>query len=276
MEYSTVQYILLEADHQSDSELTFDEIQTTLQNMKISRKKSFETNSKKSGKSQDPLSNIQEDHVSLMKDKSSLNEDTGEFESYMSSLSTSDRTCTSISENDRQRLIDTLTDFSSTTATTPQTPLKVKRSRKQQLISVDRDDGEIIIQPASILNEELTSKKRTTRRRQLSSQIRVTVTNTKRIKQTKQIKRMKRRKVNVLQGKKTIDKLELSRSWNFQLLNLQPWIFVIHHPIVAIFLWIVFVQLSSFNDCACYNTISNFAIRSCKIKYWSFSKKDKR
>lgn len=214
MEYSTVQYILLEADHQSDSELTFDEIQTTLQNMKISRKKSFETNGKKSGKSQGPQSNIQEDRTLLMKDKS-LNEDTGELESYMASLSTADRTCTSISENDRQRLIDTLTDFPpSTTATTPQTPLKVKRSRKQQLISVDRDDGEIIIQPASILNEELTGKKRTTRRRQLSSHIRVTVTNTKRIKRTKQIKRTKRRKVNALQGKKAIGKLELSRSYS--------------------------------------------------------------
>lgn len=194
MERSTVQYILLEADHQSDSELTFDEIQTTLENMKISRKKSLETNGKKSGKSQDDQSSIQEDHASLMKNKSSLNEDADILESYVSSP-TIDRTCTSVLENDQQRLIDTLTDLPSTTATTPQTPLKIKRSRKQQLISVDRDDGEIIIQPASMLNEELTRKKRTTRRRQLSSQIRVAIANTKRLKRTKRIKRTKRRKV---------------------------------------------------------------------------------
>ncbi|XP_077279500.1 uncharacterized protein LOC143906959 [Temnothorax americanus] len=196
MEHSTVQYILLEADRQSDSELTFDEIQATLRNMKVSREKSLETNDEKSDNVQDDKSNIQEDCASLTKAKSSLNEDADKLESYVSSHSTRDRTRTSVSENDRQRLIDALTDLpSSTTATTPQTPLKVKRSRKQQLISVDRDDGEIIIQPASMLNEELTGKKRTARRRQLSSQIRVDVTKAKRIKRTKQIKRTKRRKV---------------------------------------------------------------------------------
>lgn len=199
VEHSTVQYILLEADHQSDSELTFDEVQATLQNIKISRKKSLlETSSKKMGNAQDDQSSIQKDCASLMRDKSPLNEDVeGELESYVSSQSTINRT--SISENDQQRLIDTLTDLSSSTmATVPQSSLKVKRSRKQQLISVDRDDGEIIIQPASMLNEELTGKKRNSRRRHMSSpSIRVAIT-TKRMKRTKRIKRTKRRKVSVL------------------------------------------------------------------------------
>lgn len=198
IEHSTVQYILLEADHQSDSELTFDEIQATLQNMKISRKKMLETSDKKSDKSQSDHSNELQKNLcdSSMKIESLLSGDTGEFESCVSPQSTTDRV--SVSESDRQRLIDTLTDSPplTTTVTTPQTSSKVKRSRKQQLVSVDRDDGEIIIQPASMLNDELTGKKRTTRRRQLSSQIRVTVANTKRIQQTKRIKR--KRKVNIL------------------------------------------------------------------------------
>jgi len=189
MEHSTVQYILLEADHESDSELTFEEIQTILQNMKISRKKSLETNDKKFDKSQDDHLSIQQNLHESSKIESFLNE-AGEFESCASPQSTIERTY-SVSENDRQRLIDTLTDSPPSTTTTSQTPLKIKRSRKQQLISVDRDDGEIIIQPASMINEESIDKKRTNRRRQLSSQIRAMV-------KRKKIKRPKRRKVNTL------------------------------------------------------------------------------
>ncbi|KYQ59991.1 hypothetical protein ALC60_00962 [Trachymyrmex zeteki] len=195
VEHSTVQYILLEADHESDSELTFDDIQMTLQNMKISREKSLETNDKKSGKLQDDYSSIQQDsRESSIKEESSFSEDT--FELYMSPQSTIDRTCVSVLEEDRQRLIDVLTDSPpSPTKIISQTPLKVKRSRKQQLISVDRDDGEIIIQPASMINDESIGKKRTTRRRRLSSQIRVAMANRKGIKGARRIKRPKRRKV---------------------------------------------------------------------------------
>ncbi|KAG5344466.1 ZN384 protein, partial [Acromyrmex heyeri] len=195
IEHSTVQYILLEADHESESELTFDDIQATLQNMKISREKSLETNDKKSDKLQDDYSSIQQDsRESSIKEESSFSEDADAFELYMSPQSTIDRTCVSVSEDDRQRLIDTLTDSPpSTTKITSQTPLKVKRSRKQQLISVDRDDGEIIIQPASMMNDESIGKKRTTRRRRLP--IRVAMVNRKGIKGTRRIKRPKRRKV---------------------------------------------------------------------------------
>lgn len=186
MEHSTVQYILLEADRQSDSELTFDEILTTLQNTKVSHKKSLETDYKKFDESHD--SSIQQDlPESLTMIETSLNEDAGEHESRVSSPINR----TSVLESDRQKLIDALTD-SPTTMITPQTPLRVKRSRKQQLVSVDRDDGEIIIQPASMMNEEITGRKRTVRRRQLASQIRVAMANSKR---TKRDKKSKRRKV---------------------------------------------------------------------------------
>ncbi|KYN12708.1 PREDICTED: uncharacterized protein LOC108767172 [Trachymyrmex cornetzi] len=195
VEHSTVQYILLEADHEPESELTFDDIQATLQNMKISSEKSLETNDKKSGKLQDDHSSIQQNsREPSIKEESSFNEDADAFELYMSPQSTIDRTCVSVSEDDRQRLIDTLTDSPpSTTKITSQTPLKVKRSRKQQLISVDRDDGEIIIQPASMMNDESIGKKRTTRRRRLP--IRVAMANRKGIKGARRIKRPKRRKV---------------------------------------------------------------------------------
>jgi len=196
IEHSTVQYILLEADYESESELTFDDIQATLQNMKISREKSLETNDKKSDKLQDDHSSIQQDsRESSIKEESSFSEDADGFELYMSPQSTIDRTCVSVSEDDRQRLIDTLTDSPpSTMKIISQTPLKVKRSRKQQLISVDRDDGEIIIQPASMMNDESIGKKRTTRRRRLP--IRVAMANRKGIKGARRIKRPKRRKVN--------------------------------------------------------------------------------
>lgn len=191
MERSTVQYILLEGDHQSDSELTFDEIQATLQNLKTSREKA----SKKGDKKFSKLRNDESISFSrdVMHDSSSIepsNEDMDELDLYMSS-----NNCGSVTEDDRQRLIDTLTDSppsTTMTTSTPQPQLKIKRSRKQQLISVNRDDAEIIIQPASMLSEEeQTNKKRGRRRRRLSTQMRVTMPNTKKIKR-------KRREVNAL------------------------------------------------------------------------------
>lgn len=180
-----MQYILLEGDHQSDSELTFDEIQATLQNLKNFRERASKKSDKKFSKLQDDESiSFSRD---VMHDSSSIeasNEDMDELDLYMSSNNRS-----SVTEDDRQRLIDTLTD-SPPLMNTPQSQLKIKRSRKQQLISVNRDDGEIIIQPASMLSEEeQTNKKRGKRRGQLSTQIRVTMPNTKRIKR-------KRREVN--------------------------------------------------------------------------------
>ncbi|XP_072763142.1 uncharacterized protein [Anoplolepis gracilipes] len=192
MERSTVQYILLEGDHQSDSELTFDEIQTTLQNLKTFRERAKKGDKKFGRLQNDESAGFPRD---VLHDSSTSiepsNEDMDELDLYMSSTNH-----VSVTEDDRQRLIDTLTDSPPSTtmiANTPQPQLKVKRSRKQQLVSVNRDDGEIIIQPASMLSEEeLTNKKRGRRRRRLSTQMRNTMPNTKRIK------RSKRREVEVI------------------------------------------------------------------------------
>lgn len=195
VERSTVQYILLENDHQSDSELTFDDIQTTLRNLKTYRERtSAKDDDRKSGKLQDDLSSSFSRH--FPRDSSTnvepSNEDMDELELYMSPPNNR----SSVTEADRQRLIATLSDSPpSATMMASTSQLKVKRSRKQQLISVNRDDGEIIIQPASMLSEEeLSEKKRGRRRRRLSStQMHVAMSSN-----TKRIKRKKRREVEVI------------------------------------------------------------------------------
>lgn len=57
LEQSTVQYILFE-DNESDSELTFDEIQTTLQNMKSERQTFSRKSFKKTIKVEDESSRL--------------------------------------------------------------------------------------------------------------------------------------------------------------------------------------------------------------------------
>jgi len=189
-----VQYIFLEGER-PESDLTFDEIQETLQNSKHARrKKSSKKNNEKF------IGNLKNDYSlnsrEILRRGSSMimNSLDEELDYYMSSQSTTSHMYTSEdkSADDRQRLIDALTD-SPPSADQPQ--LKMKRSRKQQLTSVNRDDGEIIIQPASMVGEqELTGKKRGRRRRGLASQMRVAATNTKRM-------RRKRREVSILNSK---------------------------------------------------------------------------
>jgi hypothetical protein len=189
-----VQYIFLEGER-PESDLTFDEIQETLQNSKHARrKKSSKKNNEKF------IGNLKSDYSlnsrEILRRGSSMmmNSLDEELDYYMSSQSTS-RMCTSEdkSAEDRQRLIDALTDSPPSMDCQPQ--LKMKRSRKQQLTSVNRDDGEIIIQPASMLGEqEVTGKKRGRRRRGLASQMRVAATNTKRL-------RRKRREVSILNSR---------------------------------------------------------------------------
>ncbi|XP_026826962.1 uncharacterized protein LOC105286564 isoform X2 [Ooceraea biroi] len=177
---STVQYIFLE-DDQSESELTFDDIQETLQNLKHARGKasSKKDNERLSaGNLQSSRSvNSRRDTLREPMTIESLND---ELDYYVSSQLKASK---DKSEEDRQRLIDALTDSPPSMAIAAQPQLKVKRSRKQQLTSVNRDDSEIIIQPASMLSEEeLTGKKRGRRRRGLPSQMRVAVSNAKRMK----------------------------------------------------------------------------------------------
>ncbi|KMQ90380.1 zinc finger protein 384 [Lasius niger] len=141
MERSTVQYILFEGDHQSDSELTFDEIQATLQNLKTSRERASERgDDKKSGKLQDDESSSSFPRNILHDSSTSIeqsNEDMDELDLY---LSPTNRTRVSVTEDDRQRLIDTLTDSppsTTMTASTPQPQLKVV-----EVIDLDADEEE--------------------------------------------------------------------------------------------------------------------------------------
>jgi len=186
-----VQYIFLE-DEQSESDLTFDDIQETLQNLKHARRK--KSSKKNNEKSIGNLKNYSLNSREILRESSMImNSLDEELDYYMSSQTTTGRMCAleDKSADDRQRLIDALTDSPPSIGRQPQ--LKMKRSRKQQLTSVNRDDGEIIIQPASMVGEqELTGKKRGRRRRGLASQIRVAATNTKRM-------RRKRREVSIFQ-----------------------------------------------------------------------------
>ncbi|XP_014471716.1 PREDICTED: glutamic acid-rich protein-like [Dinoponera quadriceps] len=192
MERSTVQYILFD-EEQSDSELTFDEIQRTLENLRKPRRKgsrdaSADSSERSDSKSQDDYSCIKREvlYNSSMEIDSSLEMDTIHNETQ--SLSFTPRTPSDNESDDRQRLIDTLTD---SPPSTEKAQPRLKRSRKQQLTSMNRDDGEIIIQPASLLSEEeLTGKKRGRRRRPRPPQVRIEHGHA-----SKKIKRKKRQKV---------------------------------------------------------------------------------
>ena len=181
---STVQYILF-GDEQSDSELTFDDIVKSMQNFKPGPGKSL---LKKSLVTSEDSMN---DHHSLngMIDNS-FSDEASYFEPVSnasdSSISapsspikspqtpknprrghlTSALLCRRDNIIDKQRIkaagtsllignsvaksaIESSAGSSSVPITT-----KVKRSRKQQLISVNRDDSEIIIQPASFVSDE--------------------------------------------------------------------------------------------------------------------------
>ncbi|XP_012230394.2 putative leucine-rich repeat-containing protein DDB_G0290503 [Linepithema humile] len=197
MEQSTVQYIFFEDEQQSDSELTFDEIQTTLQNLKTSREKVSE----KEKSEQDIHSSDTIKQDAILHDSTPLKSLNKNFSSSLSSV-TNNLTRVSATddkfENERQRLIDTLTDSppppplpssssSSLTSLSSTLQLKVKRSRKQQLILVNRDDGEIIFQPPLLQNEdEMIGKKRGKQRRRTPSQMRRGFIDAKRMKRTRQ------------------------------------------------------------------------------------------
>ncbi|XP_043478563.1 kinetochore protein SLK19-like [Leptopilina heterotoma] len=176
VEQSTVQYILCDGD-QSDTELTFDEIQATLQEFKTSdsrkhyknipiekpsaQKKtnnglvylaspsticnpsyrgSYYPNSIKIEPSPKPQSPVKRSHISNTsiigsKQNHGIKRELSPMSDYYTP-----NTSVNIS------LSDSITNTNS--------QLKVKRPRKQQLTSVNREDTEIIIQPASMLEEE--------------------------------------------------------------------------------------------------------------------------
>lgn len=187
-----MQYILFE-DNQSDSELTFDEIQATLQNLRTNRKDSSKDTSainEQSCKSQDEQSCIEREILNaspLTRTTESSSSSSSSVPSsplnttYRITKSKNAQTSSDNEADDRQRLIDDLTD-------SPPPQPRLKRSRKQQLTSMNRDGSEIIIQPASMLSEEeLTGKKRGRRRRPRLPQYRATAYGhaSKRIKKKK-------------------------------------------------------------------------------------------
>lgn len=211
MERSTVQYILFDED-QSDSELTFDEVQKTLENQRKPRRESRDASvdsELSDSKSQDVYSCIRREMLrdSSVEMDSSLEMDTIHNEAQSTPSAT--QTPSGNESDDRQRLIDVLTDSPSTEKTQP----RLKRSRKQQLTSMNRDDGEIIIQPASMLSEEeLIGKKRGRRRRSRLPQARIEHRHT-----SKKIKRKKhKQKVhNCIIGSKWRSSRDISVSFNF-------------------------------------------------------------
>ncbi|XP_076238480.1 uncharacterized protein LOC143181772 isoform X2 [Calliopsis andreniformis] len=206
IEQSTVQYILFEGD-QSDSELTFDEIQATLQNLKAAESKSSkkQTN-KKVIKEQNNLGNIK-------------NKKCGDSVKQNSNCHMSNHVSSTLTErklnlmNNQEEYLETLTDstidgisnstnldlsngsIECTSPDTTQMQCRTKRSRKQQLISVNRDDSEIIIQPASALNEEdSTVRKRGKRKRKV-----VTHGYRQRHSESKRMKKVRRKEVEVIE-----------------------------------------------------------------------------
>lgn len=166
VEQSTVQYILFE-DNESDSELTFDEIQSTLQNMKSERR--------------------------ILSRKSSKKGITVEDESSRLGIS-----CTTIipngTESDIHRLNGSKESLECSQSKAIHTECRAKRSRKQQLTSVNREDSEIIIQPASLLTENDKCIKTRGKRRRTASQSEY---HRKR-NNSKSLMRMKHREIEII------------------------------------------------------------------------------
>ncbi|XP_014610589.1 PREDICTED: myoneurin isoform X1 [Polistes canadensis] len=138
---STVQYIFFE-DNESESELTFDEVQSTLKNMKHQRR----TFSKKSC----TKTKVDDESVKL-------------------DVSSSKMIISNGTESDDDRLNANKNTEECSQSKPIHTEYKAKRPRKQQLTSVNREDSEIIIQPASLLTENDKSTKSRGKRRRFTS-----------------------------------------------------------------------------------------------------------
>ncbi|XP_076659414.1 uncharacterized protein LOC143362828 isoform X2 [Halictus rubicundus] len=197
LEQSTVQYILFEGD-QSDSELTFDEIQATLRNLKSAESKSSRRQlNKKVDTEQNSFVNIKQSecdhsvhnssnhsHISNTLTERKLNLVDSEKESLESFT---DSTMNGISNNTNLDLPNGSIECVSPEST--QMQYRTKRSRKQQLISVNREDSEIIIQPASLLSEEDNNVKKRGKRKKYRQ----------RSNEAKRMKKVKRKEVEVIE-----------------------------------------------------------------------------
>ncbi|KOC60685.1 Zinc finger protein 384 [Habropoda laboriosa] len=202
IEQSTVQYILFEGD-QSDSELTFDEIRETLQNLKTAESKASKKQmNKKVVRDQSNFGNVKETELLIHKNSNLTN--------HMPNALTGRKQNLLDSQQERlETLADSTADIVSSSTnldisngsiecTSPessQIQYKTKRSRKQQLILVNREDSEIIIQPASPLNEEDNNvRKKAQRKRRV-----VAHSGYRQRNDSKRIKRVKRKEVEIIE-----------------------------------------------------------------------------
>lgn len=201
VEQSTVQYILFEGD-QSDSELTFDEIQATLQNLKAAESKSKKQENRK-----------REQHNFGNKSSKYENRDSMQRSSNCHSSNApatlTERKLNLMNNQEEYLETDSTVDGISSTnldlsngsieCTSPestQIQCKAKRSRKQQLVSVNREDSEIIIQPASLLNqEENRVRKRGKRRRKIVSRSGYRHRNN----ESKRMRKIRRKEVEIIE-----------------------------------------------------------------------------
>ncbi|XP_066585742.1 uncharacterized protein [Prorops nasuta] len=181
LQQSTVQYIFFESD-QSESELTFDDIQSTLNNLKteskglqrnvIIKKEKENHETRKMFISNPEIDNFKSLNPLLLSQTVPLNSTNYECMSEITNLDMQNESTNNCSEvdhqliNGRNDLVKILSNSNNDINLTLcenhtqclKTPMhqhfKTKRSRKQQLTTVNREDSEIIIQAADFLNIE--------------------------------------------------------------------------------------------------------------------------
>lgn len=199
VEQSTVQYILFEGD-QSDSELTFDEIHKTLQNLKAKK----QMNKKIINKDQNNFGNLKETdyETSVYQNSNVSNKMSNSLTKRKFNLLDSQQELLETLANSSADLMPSSTnlDISNgsieyTSPESSQIQYKTKRSRKQQLISVNREDSEIIIQPASLVTEEDNNVRKRVRRNKRVAHSRYRQRNT----DSKRMKKVKRKEVEIIE-----------------------------------------------------------------------------
>ncbi|XP_050585752.1 uncharacterized protein LOC126920001 isoform X2 [Bombus affinis] len=202
VEQSTVQYILFEGD-QSDSELTFDEIHKTLQNLKANAAKK-QMNKKIINRDQNNFGNLKETEyeTSVYQNSNVSNKMSNSLTKRKFNLLDSQQELLETLANSSADLMPSSTnlDISNgsieyTSPESSQIQYKTKRSRKQQLISVNREDSEIIIQPASLVTEEDNNVRKRVRRNKRVAHSRYRQRNT----DSKRMKKVKRKEVEIIE-----------------------------------------------------------------------------
>ncbi|XP_020711669.2 uncharacterized protein LOC105692279 isoform X1 [Athalia rosae] len=249
VEQSTVQYILLDGD-QSDSELTFDEIQATLQSLQFSTNKSTvkkKANAEKGLHQQtETTQTLQNSSPETLEEKTKIdvtrdspNNTTNDVPSKVTEIETdkiknstcpeqsdligtpSTETCSPQDHRSCLKENPTAKSTKDSSLDSKKKPNKIeskhhpvnilrrsisdgctevrpqiKRSRKQQLTSVNRGDSEIIIQPAVIGEEEDNNKKRGRRKKKPAPDPDY---NPRPVRSKKSKKSMKNQKVEIIE-----------------------------------------------------------------------------